>query len=158
MPRVVQTASLPLKELCLRSITNRIDSYWCKDFLEKYSGTIHFMYVLGPFDDLPPNLIHDIWLCLKRRKLLRKHHGYLLISPYLTKLDLSHCEDLTLSLLLASQRCFQLSNLDLSHNRLPKDMFSKAIPNFTKITSLSMSYSNVSDVQVDLEMLSISNT
>ena len=148
MPRVVQTASLPLKELCLRSITNKIDSYWCRDFLEKYSGTIHFMYVLGPFDDLSPNLIHDIWLCLKRRKLLRKHHGYLLISPYLTKLDLSHCEDLTLSLLLASQRCFQLTNLDLSHNRLPKDMFSKTIPNFTKITSLSMSYSNVSDVQV----------
>ena len=118
------------------------------DFLEKYSGTIHFMYVLGPFDDLPPNLIHDIWLCLKRRKLLRKHHGYLLISPYLTKLDLSRCEDLTLSLLPASQQCFQLSNLDLSYNRLPQNMFTEAIPNFTKITSLSMSYSNVSNVQV----------
>lgn len=151
MPRVLQKSDLTLKELCLRSIVSKIDNYWYKDFLDNYYGSIHFMYLLGPFDDLPPDLIHDIWLCLKTRRLLRKHHGYLLISPYLASLDLAHSEaDLGLMLLLAAQRCFQLQNLDLSHNKLPKEMFSRAVPSLTQLRSLSLAHSSVTDRQVSV--------
>ena len=151
MPRVKQKASSTLKQLCLNSIADKMDSYWCRDFLEKYYGHTHFVYVIGPFDELPPNLIHDIWLCLKTRKLLRKHHSYLLVSPYAGSLDLSHCEaDLSHMLHLASQRCFQLTNLSLASNKLPKDMFSKTLPMFTKLNTLSLAYSNVNNEQVSL--------
>ena len=114
-----------------------------------FEGTTQFFYVLGPFDELPPNLIHDIWLCLKTRKLLRRHHGFLLISPFFSKLDLSNSEtDFNLFLHLATQRCFMLTQLSLSHNKLSRDLITKTLPSFTKLTSLSMSYSNVTDNQV----------
>ena len=154
MPRVAQKASSTLKELCLRNVTNKIDSYWCKDFLDKYYGSTHFMYVLGPFDELPPNLIHDIWLCLKTRKLVKKHHGYLLISPFLTSLDLSHSEaDLSILLQLSSQRCFKLANLNLSHNKLPKDVISRCLPSFNTLTSFSAAYTNITDSQVSVAVI-----
>jgi len=158
MPRVPQTASSSLKELCLKSITDKIDSHWCKHFLQYHKGTTQFFYVLGPFDELPPNLIHDIWLCLKTRKLLRRHHGFLLISPFFSKLDLSYSEtDFNLFLHLATQRCFMLTQLSLSHNKLSRDLITKTLPSFTKLTSLSMSYSNVTDNQVSIIGLYMSN-
>jgi len=158
MPRVPQTANSSLKELCLKSITNKIDSHWCKHFLDYYKGTTQYFYVLGPFDELPPSLIHDIWLCLKRRKLLRRHHGYLLISPFYSTLDLSNSEtDFNLFLHLAAQRCFMLTQLSFSHNKLPRDLITKTLPSFTKLMSLSMSYSNVTDNQISIIGLYMSN-
>ena len=103
----------------------------------------------GPFDDLPPSLIHDVWLALKERKLLRKHHCYLLISPYLKSLNVSHCDDsLGLSLQLAQQRCDQLEELDLSHTKLPRDLTLSSLPVLTNLTSLSFSFSSVTNQQV----------
>ena len=149
MPRVLQKAERSLKELCLVNIIRNIDSYWYKDFLDKYFGNTHFMYILGAFDDLPPKLIHDLWLCLKTRKVLRKHHAYILISPYFSELDLSHTDsDLALMISLAVQRCFQLHSLNLSHNKLPKDVILRSLPLLTQLTSLSLAYSNVTDQQV----------
>ena len=49
---------------------------------------------------------------------------------------------------LAAQRCFQLQSLNLSHNKLPRDMISRSLPLLTKLTSLSLAYSNVTDQQV----------
>ena len=89
MPRVKQKASLSLKQLCLRSITDNIDSYWYKDFLSQGYYLDNLLYILGPLDEIPPDLIHEVWLCMKRRKLLKKHHSYLLISPFFSTLDLS---------------------------------------------------------------------
>ena len=173
MPRVKQKASRSFKELCLESIASNIDRLWCREFLEHYHGKAHYLFVLGrwiltissckslkfkttliwtflgPFDDLPPSLIHDVWLALKERKLLRKHHCYLLISPYLRTLNLSrYDENLGLSLLLAQQRCYKLEGLDLSHNRLPKDLTLSSLPFLTNLTSLSFSFSSVTNQQV----------
>ena len=166
MPRVRQKASRSLKELCLQSISSNIDTVWCREFLEKYHGKAHYLFVLGrrketdwhwvtrnlsagPFDDLPPSLIHDVWTALKQRKFLRKHHCYLLISPYLKTLNLSNCEEnLGLSLQLSQQRCYQLEGLDLSHNKLPKDLTLTSLPALTNLTSLSFSFSTVTNHQV----------
>jgi len=104
------------------------------------------MYVIGPFDQLPSCLIQEIWIYLKQKKMIRKHHIYLLISPYTRTMDLSHCEaDLGLMLLLTSQRCFQLKQLDLSHNRLPRDQLSTSLPIFTGLTSVSLAHTSITD-------------
>ena len=47
MPRVRQKASRSLKELCLQSISSNIDTVWCREFLEKYHGKAHYLFVLG---------------------------------------------------------------------------------------------------------------
>ena len=93
MPRVKQKASDSLKSLCLRSISDNIDKIWSREFLQNYYGKTHYLFVLGgplrwdhlnilfiyfpsgPFDDLPPRLIHEVLVTLKERKLLRKHPG-----------------------------------------------------------------------------------
>ena len=64
-------------------------------------------------------------------------------------LNLSHCEEnLALSLQLAQQRCYQLEELDLSHNKLPKDLTLTSLPALTSLTSLSFSFSSVTNHQV----------
>jgi len=151
MPQVLQKASISLKSLCLRNISEHLDSLWCRRFLDYYSGTAHFIYIIGPFDQLPPSLIQDLWVYLKQRKLIRKHHIYLLISPYTRSLDLSHSDaDLGLMLLLASQRCFQLRQLDLSHCKLPRDQLSSCLPTLTKLTSISLAHSSITDSLVSI--------
>jgi len=151
MPQVLQKASVPLKSLCLRSICEHLDSLWCKRFLDYYSGSAHYMFIIGPFDQLPPSLIQDIWVYLKQRKLIRKHHIYLLISPYTRSLDLSHSDaDLGLMLLLTSQRCFQLQHLDLSHSKLPRDQLSCCLPSLTRLTSISLAHSSITNSLVSI--------
>ena len=34
-----------------------MDTLWCKNFLDAYYRTAHWIYILGPFDSLPPHLI-----------------------------------------------------------------------------------------------------
>lgn len=88
-------------------------------------------------------------MTLKERKLLRKHHCYLLISPYFKSLNLSHCEEnLGLLLQLSQQRCYCLLELDLSHNKLPKELTLRCLPALSNLTSLSFSFSSLTDSQV----------
>jgi len=151
MPQVLQRAKITLKELCLASISCHMDSLWCRRFLDYYAGTAHFMYVIGPFDQLPSSLIQDIWVYLKQRKLLRKHHIYLLVSPYARSMDLSYCEaDLGLMLLLTSQRCFQLKHIDLSHNKLPRDQLSNSLSTLDCLTSVSLAHTSITDTLVSI--------
>ena len=49
---------------------------------------------------------------------------------------------------LAAQRCFKLQTLNLSHNKLPRDLFSRSLPLMSQLTSLSLASSNVTDQQV----------
>ena len=41
-----------LKELCFQSVTDDMDSYWCKDYTENFPEGGKLMHVVGPFDDL----------------------------------------------------------------------------------------------------------
>jgi len=151
MPRVLQKASRSLKVLCLHSVAENLDSLWCKHFLDFYFGNGHFIYVIGPFDQLPPSLIHDIWVFMKKRKLVRKHHAYLLLSPFAKSVDLSYLEnDLGLMLLLTRQRCFQLLHINLSHTKLPRDQLSNCLPSLTNLSSASFAHSSVTNSQISI--------
>ena len=66
MPRVKQKASRSLKELCLQSISCSIDSLWCREFLEKYHGKAHYLFVLGRLEEgnwlkLQNTFIRSLW-------------------------------------------------------------------------------------------------
>jgi len=146
MPRVDQKAGVSLKYLCLQNIAKFIDSVWCAHFLDHLFGHGHWLYVLGPFDHIPPSLAHDIFVHLKNKKLLRKHHIYLLLSPFAKKLDFSGCTtDLSLLLQLSSQRARGATHLDLSNTKIPKSILSASLPQLTLLTVLSVSHSNVDD-------------
>jgi len=146
MPQVKQIASISLKNLCLHNILANIDRVWCRHYLQRYHGTGHFIFVLGPFDDLPPSLIQELWLLLKSRKMLRKHHIYLLVSPFAKSIDLSGCDaDLSTMLLLTGQRCFALERLSLAGCKLPKTQLSASLPLLTRLTNLSFSKSSITD-------------
>ena len=50
---------------------------------------------------------------------------------------------------IAAQRCFKLQSLNLSHNKqLLRDMISRSLPLLTKLTSLSLAHSHLTDQQV----------
>jgi len=150
MPRVDQ-GEASLKALCLTNIAANLDKLWCRHFLQRYYGQGHFLYILGPFDDLPPALVALLWGHLKARRMLRKHHLYLLISPYASSLDFSSSDaDLSTMLLLAGQRCFHLRHLDLSSCKLPKTQFSETLPLLTGLTSLSLARSSVTDTLLSI--------
>jgi hypothetical protein len=40
-----------LKDLCLRSVASNMDSIWCKDYVENWSGQ-NLAFLLGPFEQL----------------------------------------------------------------------------------------------------------
>ena len=150
MPRVAQGGG-SLKALCLANIAANMDKLWCKHFMQRYYGQGHFLYILGPFDELPPALTGLLWGHLKARRMLRKHHLYLLISPYASSLDFSSSDaDLTTMLLLAGQRCFNLRHLDLSSCKLPKMQFSETLPLLTGLVSLNLSRSSVTDTLLSI--------
>jgi len=152
MPRPDQAPAASLKSLCLTNIAVHADSLWCRNFLDHYYGTAHFLYVLGPWDELPAPLLAELWAEMRRRKLLRRHHAYLLISPWARRLDLSGCgeADIGLQLTLAAQRCSRLTELELSHCRLPREQFSRALAGMTCLTRLGLAHTNTTDPQLGL--------
>jgi len=147
MPQVIQKANISLKHLCLQSIAKFIDEIWCADFLQHLFGLSHWLYVVGPFDHIPPSLAHTIFVHLKNHKLLRKHHIYLLISPYAKKLDFSDCvSDLSLLFQLSAQRAKRsVSHLDFSNTKIPKNIFSSTLPELKLIRTLNASHTNIDD-------------
>ena len=132
-----------LAEQCVDNIVSNMDTVWCKEFLTGLFGQSHWLYVMGPFDTLPFDLVHRIFVRLKDRKMLRKHHIYLLINPYLKRLDVSResSNEIGLILQLLGTRCRQLQHLDLSFTtRFPKITFLQEFPSFSKrLTSLDLS-------------------
>jgi hypothetical protein len=152
MPRVVQKADLSLKYLSLVSIGNFIDKIWCQHFIKYMFGQSYWRYIIGPFDSIPPGLTHDIFLHLKERKLLRKHHIFLLISPYAKQLDFSGCiTELSLMLQLAGHRAIRANSLDLSGTKIPKNILSETLSTSLKTVShLNLSRTNIGDDVVSL--------
>jgi hypothetical protein len=39
----------PLQDLCIRNIADNMDTIWCKDYAENWSGQ-HVTFLLGPFE------------------------------------------------------------------------------------------------------------
>lgn len=144
MPRHAPAKSL--KHQCIDNVIKHIDSVWCKDFLATMFNQSHWLHILGPFDNIPAKLCHEIFMILRERKLLKKHHVYLLINPHYETLILKkEASDLNLMLHLASVRCQYLKKLDLSDcTKIPK-AFQNDFPCFSSLTDLNLCRTNITD-------------
>jgi hypothetical protein len=69
-----------LRTMALANIVKNADSVWCAQFIREMSHK-HMLFVEGPFDNLTPEDCHTILDMLADRKVLKKHHIYLLVSP-----------------------------------------------------------------------------
>ena len=132
-----------LKAACLNSIATHMDSLWCSHFLRTMFNQSHWLHVVGPFSTLPAELVHDIYITLKSKRQLKKHHVYLLISPYLQKLDCSKLDpaELNLSLQLATSRCSKLQRLNMSWcTKVNTNVFATTMSTLDKLTHLNVSH------------------
>ena len=96
-----------LKNLAFENIIRHMDSVWTSQYVKDWGNT-HLLYVEGPFDCLTPSDCHWILSELAMRRILKRHHIYLLINPYLKILNLSDFRDaskIKLILDLALTRC-----------------------------------------------------
>ena len=78
-----------LKCLAFDNVVKHMDSLWSIKYLEDWENK-HLLYVEGPFDILTPEMCHDIFRELIEKKVLKKHHIYLLINPVSVKIDYIH--------------------------------------------------------------------
>ena len=96
-----------LKNLAFENIIRHMDSVWTSQYVKDWGNT-HLLYVEGPFDCLTPSDCHWILSELAMRRILKRHHIYLLINPYWKILNLSDFRDaskIKLILDLALTRC-----------------------------------------------------
>ena len=78
MPKRIPVKSL--KTLAEENIVKNVDNFWCVKYLRDW-GDKHLLFVEGPFDCLGPEACHKILNELARKKVLKRHHIYLLINP-----------------------------------------------------------------------------
>ena len=96
-----------LRNLAFENIIKNVDAVWTSQYVKDW-GNKNLMYVEGPFDCLTPSDCHWIFSELAMRRILKRHHIYLLINPYLKILNLSDFRDaskIKLILDLALTRC-----------------------------------------------------
>ncbi len=83
MPR--HSSAPSLLEVCLSSVLRHMEDLWCADFCrQQRNNSSSFLYVVGPFDDLPDKLSRRILAELKARRQLRRHHVQLLVNAFTT--------------------------------------------------------------------------
>jgi hypothetical protein len=139
-----------LKQLTMDNILRHMDSFHCKSFLETlYKQNTRWRFVLSPFDDLPVKLCHEVLIALKEKKMMRKHHVNLLVSPNLSEIDLSResGNEVGVTLQLCGVRCGErLKKLNLSFcSKIPKNVFVEEFPKLSRLSSLDLSHNNVGD-------------
>ncbi|XP_076334253.1 uncharacterized protein LOC143238159 isoform X1 [Tachypleus tridentatus] len=103
-----------LRNICLDNICANIDSYWLADYIKKYEFN-RYVYVLGPFDDIPGQVIEALIIKLKESWCLKKHHLEILLNSLVRNLDLSGWKgDVGNVLLSAGKKCLNIFNLNLN--------------------------------------------
>ncbi|XP_072112936.1 uncharacterized protein [Mobula birostris] len=113
MPRRQRPQSL--KHLCLRNMAANMKDVWAKDYTDNYLSEYHFLYLVGPFNDLASDLVQDLLQLLGKTRRLTRAFLHLLLVPHLLELSLRSCSGLvnnTISWII-SARCQGLTSLDL---------------------------------------------
>ncbi|XP_023340689.1 uncharacterized protein LOC111710787 [Eurytemora carolleeae] len=148
MPRVRQRAFMSLQRLCIENVCQNMDEVWSKHFLDYFYKKSHCKFIIGPFDSIIPSLSQEIFVSLKERKQLRRHHIYLLISIYHKLLDFSGCEaDLNLMLQITLERCYKLEQLNISRcMKIPRGILNNLISTVGgTLLKIEVSSSNIGD-------------
>ena len=75
-----------LQSLAFDNVVKHMDSFWSVKYLKEWKHK-HLLNVEGPFNILTTEMCHDIFRELINRKVLKKHHIYLLINPVSIKIQ-----------------------------------------------------------------------
>ncbi|XP_062308121.1 uncharacterized protein si:ch211-214j8.12 [Osmerus eperlanus] len=109
-------AIVSLGQLCLRSLAENMKTLWVKDYAENYMDQYNFRHIMGPFSELPGELVEELTSLLCSRQELSRAALHLLLVPQLRGLNLGSCPALVTPSLcsLVTARCQSLSSLDVS--------------------------------------------
>ena len=149
MPKHASPKSL--KKIAFEDILKHINDIWSSKYLEDWKDK-HLLYVEGPFDCLTPEDSHMILQELAMRRILKRHHIYLLVSPWLKVLNLSEIKDaskMKLILDLALTRCQHLKKIILKFG--PADfsaLFRPYIDILNNLSALELPNTRLSDKDV----------
>lgn len=141
-----------LKNLAFENIIKNVDAVWTAKYVKDW-GDKHLMYVEGPFDCLTPPDCHWILSELAMRRILKKHHIYLLINPYLKILNLSDFRDaskIKLILDLALTRCQNLKKIVLKFSQDFSTLFMPYLEILNNLTELELPNTRLNNHDVGL--------
>lgn len=144
-----------MKSIAFESIIKNIDNVWTRKYVKDW-GDKHLLYVEGPFDCLTPVDCHSILTELASRKILKRHHIYLLINPYLQVLNLSDFRDqkdgskLKLILDLTLTRCRNLKKMVVRSSQDFSSTFMPYLEIFNNITDLELPNTKLNNFDVSL--------
>jgi len=139
-----------LKNLAFENIIKHVDSVWTSQYVKDW-GNKHLLYVEGPFDILTPADCHWILSELAMRKILKRHHIYLLINPYLKILNLSDFRDaskIKLILDLALTRCSRLKKIVLKYSQDFSTLFMPYLEILNNLTELELPNTRLNNYDV----------
>ena len=141
-----------LKNLAFQNIIKNVDKVWTSKYVEDW-GDKHLLYVEGPFDCLTPSDCHWILSELAMRRILKRHHIYLLINPYLKILNLSDFRDaskIKLILNLALTRCQNLKKITLRFSQDFSSLFMPYLEILNNLTELELPNTRLNNYDVGL--------
>ncbi|XP_042242637.1 uncharacterized protein LOC121879909 isoform X2 [Homarus americanus] len=150
MPRLKPPVSL--KEQCVHSIVKHMDSYWCKDYIHNWlDEKRRYLFVIGPFEDLPSSLIELIIEELNTSGKLQKHHLHLLLLYQLERLVLSRCtSEFGFIISLLAVRCKKLRHLGLKGRTLPRQTLNEVFRSLSLLQTVDLSQTNVTDQTISV--------
>ncbi|XP_045596527.1 uncharacterized protein [Procambarus clarkii] len=141
-----------LKVQCVRSIVNNMDKYWCQDYMQNWlDQSKSYLFVLGPFEDLPSPLIELIIEELNTSGKLRKHHLHLLLLYHLERLVLTRCtSEFGYIISLCAVRCKKLRHIGLKGRTLPRKILNEMFKSLSLLQTVDLSQTNVTDQTISV--------
>ncbi|XP_066995283.1 uncharacterized protein [Anabrus simplex] len=132
-----------LKKAAMTVIANYFDRicYGCKSHQETSDLLLseEYLFVEGPFVDMPQTLLDDLAEEMKHVTYLRKHHLHLFLTPPMTTWTGHGVADLLIAFPLLITRCKKLKRLDISYLRhVNPNVLLGLVPNFTELVSLNL--------------------
>ncbi|KAL2091967.1 hypothetical protein ACEWY4_011765 [Coilia grayii] len=105
-----------LTSLCLLSIVENMNDVWVRDYAQNYMDQYFFRYIMGPFSQLPSEMLEELLSLLASRRLMTRAALHVMLVPQLRNLSLRCCSGLVTANLCAviGARCQGLLSLDLS--------------------------------------------
>ncbi|XP_041958032.1 uncharacterized protein si:ch211-214j8.12 [Alosa sapidissima] len=139
-----------LTRLCLLSIAENMNDVWVRDYAQNYMDQYFFRYIMGPFSQLPSDLLEELLSLLASRRLVTRAALHLMLVPQLRHLSLGRCTGLVTSNLCAiiGARCQALLSLDLGGGvSVSSPVLQELLGSLANLRSLSLAGS-MCDVRV----------
>ena len=147
----VYPAPKTLRNLTIDNILRNIE-FWCKNYVRDF-GDKFVRFVEGPFDCVTPKDCYLILNELATRKVLKRHHIYLLINPYLDCINLNAVKDICKSKLileLAIIRCQRLNKVILKRSNDFTNIFLQNVDIFNNLKELELPETRLSNDDVGM--------